>query len=192
MRQGDTDDTPTGAGTGGSRSIPIGGAGVDGAARTLAEKLRRLAADALEADMADVELVDGSAVIAGTDRRLAFVEIAALPQARPEDLSATDAFKPPEATYPNGTHVCELEIDPETGAGLAGGLLRSPSSARRPGSLARGLRFFGRNAAGGGRGGGCCGSGMGFGSGSGGLDVGVPAVSFVRYSAAPGRTLNTG
>lgn len=116
VRQGDTDDTPTGQGTGGSRSIPVGGAAVDGAARLLAEAVRRLAADALETGVADVELADGHAVIVGTDRRLSLAEVAALPSARPEDLSATHAFKPPEATYPNGTHVCEVEIDAETGA----------------------------------------------------------------------------
>ncbi|MEW6256688.1 MAG: xanthine dehydrogenase family protein molybdopterin-binding subunit [Pseudomonadota bacterium] len=113
--QGDTDDLAEGHGTGGSRSIPVGGAAVAGAARGLAEKLRSLAADALEADPADMELVDGGAEVAGTDRRLTFAELAALPQATDERLSAQDAFTPPEATYPNGTHACEVEIDPATG-----------------------------------------------------------------------------
>ncbi|MFS8038718.1 xanthine dehydrogenase family protein molybdopterin-binding subunit [Xanthobacter sp. AM11] len=116
VRQGDSDDTPDGQGTGGSRSLPVGGPAVDGAARRLAGKLRRLAADALEADAADVELSDGHAVIAGTDRRLAFARLAALPGVTAQDLSASDAFRPPEPTYPNGTHVCEVEIDPQTGA----------------------------------------------------------------------------
>ncbi|MFG1357535.1 xanthine dehydrogenase family protein molybdopterin-binding subunit [Xanthobacter pseudotagetidis] len=114
--QGDTDDTPTGNGTGGSRSIPVGGAAVDGAARALGDKLRTLAADALEADAGDIAFRDGRAVIAGTDRGLDLAAIAALPDATPDLLTATHAFKPSEATYPNGTHVCEVEIDPETGA----------------------------------------------------------------------------
>ncbi|MEP9347967.1 xanthine dehydrogenase family protein molybdopterin-binding subunit [Xanthobacter sp. KR7-225] len=114
--QGDTDDTPTGNGTGGSRSIPVGGAAVDGAARALGDQLRALVADALETDAADIEFRDGRAVVAGTDRGLDLSAVAALPAAAPELLSATHAFKPPEATYPNGTHVCEVEIDPETGA----------------------------------------------------------------------------
>lgn len=113
--QGDTDDLEEGHGTGGSRSIPVGGAAVAGAARRLAEKLRDLAADALEADPADMELVDGGAEVAGTDRRLSFAELAALPQASEERVSAQDAFTPAEATYPNGTHACEVEIDPATG-----------------------------------------------------------------------------
>jgi carbon-monoxide dehydrogenase large subunit len=114
--QGDTDDTPTGNGTGGSRSIPVGGAAVDGAARALAVKLRTLAAGALEADAADIAFRDGRAVIVGTDRGLDLSAIAALPEATPDALAATHAFKPTEATYPNGSHVCEVEIDPETGA----------------------------------------------------------------------------
>lgn len=121
VAQGDSDATPTGGGTGGSRSIPVGGAGVDGAARDLAAKIRRLAADALEADIADVELADGRAVVAGTDRGVSFSEVAALPAATPEARSATYSFRPPEATYPNGTHVCEVEIDPETGQSLIAG-----------------------------------------------------------------------
>ncbi|TCT04705.1 xanthine dehydrogenase family protein molybdopterin-binding subunit [Aquabacter spiritensis] len=113
--QGDTDDLAEGHGTGGSRSIPVGGAAVAGAARRLADKLRALAADALEADQGDIELVDGTAEIAGTDRRLTFADLAALPAATEDRIAAQDAFAPTEATYPNGTHACEVEIDPETG-----------------------------------------------------------------------------
>ncbi|MDE1567811.1 xanthine dehydrogenase family protein molybdopterin-binding subunit [Aquabacter sp. P-9] len=113
--QGDTDDTAEGHGTGGSRSIPVGGAAVAGAARRLAQKLRELGADALEADPGDIELVDGGVEVAGTDRRLDFSALAALPQASEDTIAAQDAFAPPEATYPNGTHACEVEIDPLTG-----------------------------------------------------------------------------
>ncbi|QTL03690.1 xanthine dehydrogenase family protein molybdopterin-binding subunit [Aquabacter sp. L1I39] len=113
--QGDTDDTAEGHGTGGSRSIPVGGAAVAGAARRLAQKLRELGADALEADPGDIELVDGGVEVAGTDRRLDFSALAALPEANEGTIAAQDAFAPPEATYPNGTHACEVEIDPLTG-----------------------------------------------------------------------------
>lgn len=114
VKQGDTNDTPTGSGTGGSRSIPVGGAAVARAAELLADVVTTLAADALEAGKGDLEIADGTVRIAGTDRRLTYAEIAALPAARGK-LSTQAEFRPPEATYPNGTHVCEVEIDPETG-----------------------------------------------------------------------------
>ncbi|MCA0399580.1 MAG: xanthine dehydrogenase family protein molybdopterin-binding subunit [Proteobacteria bacterium] len=113
--QGDTRETPTGSGTGGSRSIPVGGAGVAKAAELLATNLKTLAAEALEAGTGDLEIAEGRVRIAGTDRALTFSEIAMLPGAKPAMLSTKAEFKPPEATYPNGTHVCEMEIDPETG-----------------------------------------------------------------------------
>jgi aerobic carbon-monoxide dehydrogenase large subunit len=113
--QGDTDVIATGGGTGGSRSIPVGGASVAGASRILAENLKQLAADALEAGTSDLELADGHVRIAGTDRAVPFADLAGHPKAKPEMLSASDSWKPPESTYPNGTHVCEVEIDPETG-----------------------------------------------------------------------------
>ena len=113
--QGDTQETPTGGGTGGSRSIPVGGAAVAAAAKTLADNLKSLAAEALEAGTGDLEIVDGQVRIAGTDRALSFGQIAALPGATPQLLSTKGSFRPPEATYPNGTHACEIEIDPDTG-----------------------------------------------------------------------------
>lgn len=113
--QGDTRETPTGSGTGGSRSIPVGGAGVAAAAESLAGNLKTLAAEALEAAVSDLEIADGRVMIAGTDRGLDYSAIAALPGAKPEMLATTGSFRPPEATYPNGTHVCEVEIEPETG-----------------------------------------------------------------------------
>jgi len=113
--QGDTDRVKTGHGTGGSRSIPIGAVMVTRASQTLAASLKELAADALEAAVADLEIADGRVRIAGTDRSLSYAEIAALPAAIPAKLMATESFEPPTATYPNGTHACEIEIDPETG-----------------------------------------------------------------------------
>ena len=113
--QGDTDRIPTGAGTGGSRSIPVGAVMVTRASRALAASLKELAADKLEAAVDDLEIDDGQVRIAGTDRAISYAEIAALPAATAAKLTATASFAPPNATYPNGTHACEVEIDPETG-----------------------------------------------------------------------------
>ena len=113
--QGDTDRVATGFGTGGSRSIPIGAVMVSRASETLAASLKELAADKLEAAVADLEITDGAVRIAGTDRAISYAEIAALPGATADKLTATQSFAPPNATYPNGTHACEVEIDPATG-----------------------------------------------------------------------------
>jgi len=110
--QGDTDLIRTGSGTGGSRSIPVGGASVAGASELLATRLKELASDALEAAASDLEIADGGVRVAGTDRAVTFADLAAK---APDGLTASHAWKPPEATYPNGTHVCEVEVDPETG-----------------------------------------------------------------------------
>ena len=113
--QGDTDRIPTGNGTGGSRSIPIGAVMVTRASETLAASLKELASDKLEAAVTDVEIADGQVRIAGTDSAISYAEIAALPSATAAKLTAVESFKPPSATYPNGTHACEVEIDPATG-----------------------------------------------------------------------------
>ena len=114
--QGDTDAIASGAGTGGSSSIPVGGVSVDRAAKTLAEQLKQLAADALEAAPTDMEIADGTVRVAGTDRAISFVDLAAHPQATPVRLSATKDFGTEQPTFPNGTHIVEVEIDPDTGA----------------------------------------------------------------------------
>jgi carbon-monoxide dehydrogenase large subunit len=113
--QGDTARVATGNGTGGSRSIPVGGVSVFMASRNLAEKLKELAADHLEAAVGDLEIADGAVRIAGTDRRIAFADLANLPKASEAALTGEGDFTPPDATYPNGTHIAEVEIDPETG-----------------------------------------------------------------------------
>jgi carbon-monoxide dehydrogenase large subunit len=113
--QGDTDLIATGTGTGGSSSIPCGGASVAGAADKLARNIKELAAEALEAAPGDLELADGTVRIAGTDRAMAFADLARSPQAR-RKLTTEHAFAPSQATYPNGTHIAEVEVDPDTGA----------------------------------------------------------------------------
>ena len=102
--QGDTDRIPTGNGTGGSRSIPIGAVMVSRASETLVGSLKELAADKLEAAVADLEIADGNVRIAGTDRAISYSEIAALPGAATK-LTATKSFVPPSATYPE-RHPC--------------------------------------------------------------------------------------
>jgi len=114
--QGDTDRIATGAGTGGSSSIPCGGVSLAGAAGKLADNLKKLAADALEANAGDLELTDGVVRVAGTDRAIALADLAKRPDATPDKLTTSDAFTPQAATYPNGTHLAEVEIDPATGA----------------------------------------------------------------------------
>jgi carbon-monoxide dehydrogenase large subunit len=89
---------------------------VAGATWKLADKLKELAADALEAAASDLEIAAGAVHVAGTDRMIGFADLARRPQARRHALSAQDAFTPKAATYPNGTHLAEVEIDPETGA----------------------------------------------------------------------------
>jgi aerobic carbon-monoxide dehydrogenase large subunit len=113
--QGDTDRVPTGAGTGGSSSITCGGASVASASRKLAANLKSIAAHELEAAESDLEIENGEVRIAGTDRTIPFARLAASTEARPELLSVRDTAGPPEATYPNGTHIAEVEVDPDTG-----------------------------------------------------------------------------
>jgi carbon-monoxide dehydrogenase large subunit len=114
--QGDTDLIATGAGTGGSTSIPIGGVSVAVAARTLAGNLKTLAADILEASAADLEIADGAVRVIGTDRIVTLAELARRPQTPPDLLQAEHEFGSDVATYPNGTHLAEVEIDAATGA----------------------------------------------------------------------------
>ena len=114
VRQGDTDELATGSGTGGSRSVPLGGVSSARAGENLATKIKKLASDRLEASIGDIELVDGEARVVGTDRMISFSQLARSVDDR-EDLRAQGNFQQAEATYPNGTHICEVEIDPATG-----------------------------------------------------------------------------
>jgi carbon-monoxide dehydrogenase large subunit len=113
--QGDTDRIKSGAGTGGSSSIPVGGVSVDRAAKKLAEQIKEIAADALEASASDLEIVDGTVRVAGTDRVVSFAELAGLSGGTPDKLRAAEEFSVEPPTYPNGTHIAEVEIDPDTG-----------------------------------------------------------------------------
>ena len=113
---GDTDLIPTGGGTVGSRSMPTGGSAVSKATTKLADSLKALAAAHLDAKPDEVEIVDGLTRVRGTNRALSFAELAGKPGVSAEQLSGVEKnFIPPAPTYPNGTHICEVEIDPETG-----------------------------------------------------------------------------
>ncbi|WP_309084080.1 xanthine dehydrogenase family protein molybdopterin-binding subunit [Chelativorans sp.] len=114
VHQGDTDVLASGGGTGGSRSIPIGAVSAARAGEDLAEKIKKIAADEMEASPADIELAEGVARIVGTDRAMDFATIAKAAQ-NPADLKGFGDFEQPEPTFPNGTHICEVEIDPATG-----------------------------------------------------------------------------
>ncbi len=119
---GDTDRVAFGIGTNGSRSTVIGGSALWMAADKIIAKAKKLAAHLIEAAEADIEFADGSFTVAGTDRRLALTEVAKasfraanLPPGLEGGLYETGTFSPTDFTYPNGSHVCEIEIDAETG-----------------------------------------------------------------------------
>jgi len=121
--QGDTDTVPMGRGSYGSRSMHIGGNALKRAADTIIEKAKPMAAAILEAAASDLEFKDGSFRIVGTDRALPLTEVAKafyrpvmLPPQFDVGLEASGTFAAEPPNYPNGCHVCEVEIDPETGA----------------------------------------------------------------------------
>ena len=113
--QGDTARIATGGGTGGSKSVPLGAVIVEQASRRMAEELKRRAADQLEAAVADLELAGGAVRVKGTDKQVSLRALAEAADAKGQIVETNGAFKVGEFTYPNGTHIAELEIDPRTG-----------------------------------------------------------------------------
>ena len=121
--EGDSDDLPAGGGTGGSRSTYMAALAIEDGAAKVIEKGRRLAADLLEAAPADIRFADGRFSIAGTDRAIEIMALAARArEARApagEEAPGLDSegrAETADGTFPNGCHVCEVEVDPETGA----------------------------------------------------------------------------
>jgi carbon-monoxide dehydrogenase large subunit len=128
LLQGDSDQLVAGGGTGGSKSLMASGAAIIEASEKVIEKGRAAAAWALETALADIEFEPhgpgetGRFLVAGTDRGIGIMELAAklreapaLPSDVPSDLDVTHVFDDAPMAYPNGCHVCEVEVDPETG-----------------------------------------------------------------------------
>jgi carbon-monoxide dehydrogenase large subunit len=110
--QGDT-DRANGVGSVGSRSAFVGGSAVVAAGHTLIVRGKELAAEALEAAVADLEFRDGRFTIAGTDQSLDLADLASRQPAKVVRVSATQT--PSTPSWPNGAQACEVEIDPDTG-----------------------------------------------------------------------------
>ena len=121
VRQGDTDTIPVGGGTGGARSLYSEGQAILVTAATVIERGRKAASEALEAAPADIVFEAGRFAIAGTDRGMGIMELAATQRAKAvkgEEATTLDAAEVAEIkahTFPNGCHVAEVEVDPETG-----------------------------------------------------------------------------
>ena len=120
---GDSDALGAGRGNGGSGALTVGGSAVVRAVDKVIEHGRRIAARLLEAAYEDVALRDGKFTVAGTDRGVTFANVARtayqprqLPAGMEPGFSETAAFTPPAVTFPNGSQICEVEIDPETGS----------------------------------------------------------------------------
>ena len=121
-QQGDTDTGMAGTGTFGSRASGVGGASLMMAADKGIEKGRKMAAHHLETSEGDIEFADGVYSVAGTDRSVSLIECAKLlqnfmtaPSSMEVGLNEWGSWRPPAATFPNGCHVAEVEIEPETG-----------------------------------------------------------------------------
>src|SRR5216684_3358926 len=123
LLQGDSHELIAGGGTGGSRSITASGTAIVEAAAKVIEQGKQIASHVLEAAPADIEFSHGRFVIAGTDRAIGIMELAEklrgginLPEGVPRTLDVKHVSDgPKDATFPNGCHVCEVEVDPETG-----------------------------------------------------------------------------
>ena len=120
--QGDSDELIVGGGTGGSRSITASGTAIVEAAAKVVDNGKQIAAVALEASPSDIEFADGRFAIAGTDRAVGILELAEklrnglkLPEGMPASLDVKHASEPIPSAFPNGCHVAEVEIDPDTG-----------------------------------------------------------------------------
>src|SRR6266481_4072483 len=120
---GDTNKIPFGMGTYGSRSLAVGGSALVKSLDKIVTKAKRIAAHLMEASVADVEFKDGVFKVAGTDKTVPFGQVALtayVPHNYPitelePGLEETSFYDPLNFTYPGGCHICEVEIDPETG-----------------------------------------------------------------------------
>jgi carbon-monoxide dehydrogenase large subunit len=120
--QGDSDQLVTGGGTGGSRSAMLSGTAIAQASEKVIENGKQIAAHALEASAGDIEFKSGRFIIAGTDRSIDIMALAqrlragmGLPEGVHSSLDVTHVTEQVPGTYPNGVHLAEVEIDPDTG-----------------------------------------------------------------------------
>jgi len=121
--QGDSDELLVGGGTGGSRSMIASGQALAEASQQVIERGRQIAAFLFETAVADVEFSRGRFAVVGTDRVIGLMELAdrirrglALPAEVPQSLDVTHVSNNPPSAFPNGCHIAEVEIDPDTGA----------------------------------------------------------------------------
>jgi carbon-monoxide dehydrogenase large subunit len=112
---GDTDMLSGGKGNGGSGALCIGGGAVDLVVNKVIDKARQVAAELLEAAEIDVTFDAGRFTIAGTDRSVSLAEVARAATIDGNELVESGEFAATAVTFPNGTHICEVEIDPDTG-----------------------------------------------------------------------------
>ena len=119
---GDTDKVQFGMGTYGSRSGAVGMSALVKALDKVEAKAKKIAAHLMEADEGDIVIEDGEVKVAGTDRKLGWHEVCLaaytghnLPQGMEPGLKETAFYDPTNFTFPAGTYVCEVEVDPETG-----------------------------------------------------------------------------
>ena len=121
VREGDTDDTPYGLGTYGSRSTPVCGAATAIVARKVRDKAKRIAAHLLEAAVDDVEYENGRFFVKGSPEQsktmdeVSFAAYTNVPEGEEAGLEGVTYYDPPEMTYPFGAYMCVVEIDPGTG-----------------------------------------------------------------------------
>ena len=113
--QGDTDLIPLGGGHGSSRATYMGGTALYRASDEIIAKGTRIAAEALEAAEADIRFEDGRFVVTGTDRSVALLDVAAIARDKGAPLDTYHAWTREWMTYPNGAHVAEVEVEPDTG-----------------------------------------------------------------------------
>jgi carbon-monoxide dehydrogenase large subunit len=115
LRQGDTDLIPMGGGHGSSRATYMGGTAMWRASDTIIDKGTRIAAEALEAADADIVFADGNFAVVGTNRSISLLDVAARAREAGTLLDTYHAWTREHMTFPNGTHVAEVEIDRDTG-----------------------------------------------------------------------------
>jgi aerobic carbon-monoxide dehydrogenase large subunit len=122
LLQGDSDELITGGGTGGSKSIMASGGAIVEASGAVIEKAKQVASHVLEAAVEDIEFANGNLIVAGTDRHVSVMDLAAQlrdglapPDGVPDSLDVRLNHGGVPSAFPNGCHVCEVEVDPETG-----------------------------------------------------------------------------